>query len=71
MKIQILIVLLVISMLLLGCTQEQTINVDNNTNDTNTNNTNTNITSENQILEQEINQDWINENEVIDTGSVI
>lgn len=65
MKLQILIILLVISMLLLGCTQEQTINTDN------TKNTDTNITTENQVLEQEINQDWINENEVVDTGSVI
>ena len=65
MKIQILIVLLVISMLLLGCTQEQTNNIDT------PNNTDTNISTENQILEQEINQDWINENEVVDTGSVI
>lgn len=66
MKAQILIILLIASMLLLGCTQE----VANN--DTNTNQpSDTNIVTEAQIVEQEINNEWINENETIDTGSVI
>jgi len=69
MKTQILIALLIVLVLLFGCTQEQPV-VVNNTNLTPTD-TNTNITTENQIIEQELNEGWINENELIDTGSVI
>jgi len=68
MKTKILIILLIVSMLLFGCTQTQDqINVDNN----NQIPTDTNLNQENQIVEQELNEGWINENEVIDTGSVI
>ena len=68
MKTQILVILLIASMMLLGCTQtsDQT-----NTNVNTQPITDTNVTSETQLVDQEITSDWINESETIDTGSVI
>ena len=68
MKAQILIVLLVFSMLLFGCTQTQE---QPNTNTNNATTADTNVLAETQIIEQEINEGWINENETIDVGSVL
>ncbi len=68
MKTQILVILLIASMMLLGCTQtsDQT-----NTNVNTQPITDTNVTSETQLVDQEITNEWINESETIDTGSVI
>jgi uncharacterized lipoprotein YajG len=68
MKTQILVILLIASMMLLGCTQtSDQINTNVNTQPI----TDTNVTSETQLVDQEITSDWINESETIDTGSVI
>ena len=68
MKAQILIVLLVFSMLLFGCTQTQE---QTNTDTNNPAPVDTNVVAESQIVEQELNEGWINENEIIDVGSLI
>ncbi len=66
---KIIIALLIVSMLLFGCTQAQDqIKVNDANNQTPLD---TNTTTDTQIVEQQINDGWINENEVIDTGSVI
>jgi PBP1b-binding outer membrane lipoprotein LpoB len=68
MKTQIiLIILLIASMLLLGCTQEQPISIDTN----NQIPSDTNLSTEDKLIEQEMIEGWINENEVVDVGSVI
>ena len=69
MKSQILIALLIVSMLLFGCTQTQDQVKVNDTN--NQTPADTNTTADTQTVEQQVNDGWINENEVVDVGSAI
>ncbi|MDD2531371.1 MAG: hypothetical protein PHY04_02445 [Candidatus ainarchaeum sp.] len=63
----IIIGLILVTMLLLGCTQDTITNELDEKEDT----PDTNLTNETEVFEQEINTNWVNENEVIDVGSVI